>query len=338
MKEREIYVWACDLDKFRGEGILGNEFIKDLRKYTTKKLIIEFPKNNNKEINFSFYKNYITPFIGIIKIWKNYLYGRGTCYVNFLPLWNFFIFLLLPPKTILGPITGTIYNEKVTDLNKFIRKYVLKFFNYISINILNLRRKFILFSTKNLESQISKKMKKKSFFNYIVTTIKKKNISSNKKLYDILFYYRKYSTHNPQFQRNVIEFLANCNYKIVVAGNRCDVKNVREIGFVKRSKIRSYLKKTKFSLNEEANFLSYFTIDSLESGCSVICNKKTATSFNIFNKKSISLINYKTSKKIFLKVKKIIDDYKSINSFLNIKKIKQYNAKKKIFMRKYLSN
>ena len=25
MKEREIYVWACDLDKFRGEGILGNE-------------------------------------------------------------------------------------------------------------------------------------------------------------------------------------------------------------------------------------------------------------------------------------------------------------------------
>ena len=39
MKEKEIYVWACDLDKFRGEGILANEFIKDLRKYTAKKLI-----------------------------------------------------------------------------------------------------------------------------------------------------------------------------------------------------------------------------------------------------------------------------------------------------------
>ena len=25
MKEKEIYVWACDLDKFRGEGILANE-------------------------------------------------------------------------------------------------------------------------------------------------------------------------------------------------------------------------------------------------------------------------------------------------------------------------
>ncbi|MDC3349243.1 hypothetical protein OAV65_01930, partial [Candidatus Pelagibacter sp.] len=102
MKEKEIYVWACDLDKFRGEGILANEFIKDLRKYTTKRLVIEYPKNNHRKINFSFFKNYITPFIGIIKIWKNYLYGRDTCYINFLPLWNFFIFLLLPPKTILG--------------------------------------------------------------------------------------------------------------------------------------------------------------------------------------------------------------------------------------------
>lgn len=204
MKEKEIYVWACDLDKFRGEGILANEFIKDLRKYTNKKLIIEYPKNNHRKINFSFFKNYITPFIGIIKIWKNYLYGRGTCYINFLPLWNFFIFLLLPPKTILGPITGTIFNDKVTDLNKFIRKYILKFFGSISIIILILRKKLILFSTRNLELQIPKKMKKKSFFNYIVTTIKKKNITNNKKLYDIFFYYRKYSTHNPQDRKSVV--------------------------------------------------------------------------------------------------------------------------------------
>ena len=174
MKEKEIYIWACDLDKFRGEGILANEFIKDLKKYTTKKLIIESPKNNQQKINFSFYKNYITPFIGIIKIWKNYLYGRRTCYINFLPIWNFFIFLLLPPKTILGPITGTRYIAKVTNFNKFLRKYVLTFFSFISINILMFRKKLILFSTKNLESQIPKKMKRKSFFNYIITTVKKK--------------------------------------------------------------------------------------------------------------------------------------------------------------------
>ncbi len=338
MKDKEIYIWACDLDKFRGEGILANEFIKDLRKHSSKKFLIESPKNYHQKINFSFYRNYITPFIGIVKIWKNYLQGKDTCYINFLPIWNFLIFLMLPSKTILGPITGTRYNEKITDLNKFIRKYILTFFSFISINILISKRKLVLFSTKNLESQIPKKMRKKAFFNYIVTTIKKKKISSNKKIYDFFFYYRKYSTHNPQFQKKVIEYLAKCKYKIVVAGNRCDVKNVKEIGFVKRNKIRSYLKKTKFSMNEEANFLSFFTIDSLESGCAVICNRNTITSSDIFEKKSLFLIDYRASKKNFLKIKKIIDNYKRINLFLNIKKIKQHGIKKKIFMQKYLSD
>ena len=176
MSRKEIYVWACDLDKSRGEGILANEFIKDLKKYSNKKLVIEAPKNYSQKINFSFYKNYITPFVGIAKIWKNYFFGRQTCYINFLPIWNFLIFLLLPPRTILGPITGTIYNEKVIDFNKFIRKYILTFLSKISIKILSFRRKLILFSTVNLESQISKSIKKISFFNYVTTIIKKKKI------------------------------------------------------------------------------------------------------------------------------------------------------------------
>ena len=32
--------------------------------------------------------------------------NKEICYINYLPLWNFLIFILLPPKTILGPVTG----------------------------------------------------------------------------------------------------------------------------------------------------------------------------------------------------------------------------------------
>ena len=37
-------------------------------------------------------------------------------YLNYLPLWNFLIFILLPPKTLLGPITGgsQIQRKKTT--------------------------------------------------------------------------------------------------------------------------------------------------------------------------------------------------------------------------------
>ena len=36
-----------------------------------------------------------------------------TLVINFLPLWNFFCFSLLPKKTILGPITGTTLIKKI---------------------------------------------------------------------------------------------------------------------------------------------------------------------------------------------------------------------------------
>ena len=32
--------------------------------------------------------------------------GNKICYINYLPIWNFLIFVVLPKKTILGPITG----------------------------------------------------------------------------------------------------------------------------------------------------------------------------------------------------------------------------------------
>ena len=317
MTKKEIYLWACDVDKSRGEGILANLFIKDLKKYTKKKLIIDSPKTDKKKINFSLYKNYITPFVGILKIWKNYLIGRDTCYVNFLPIWNFLIFFLLPPRTILGPITGSHYSGSRNDFNSLVRKYLLPILSYISIKILFYRSKFILFSTKNLESKIPIQMKQKSFFNFAATTIKIKNIKNNSKVYDIFFYYRKYSMHNPSFQKKLIGFLSNYNYKIVVAGDRCDVKNVIELGFVPRYKVRSFLKKTKISLNEEANFLSLFTIDSLESGCVVICNKKTINSNNLFNQKSVIPTNYLISRKNFLEIKKAIDCHQNVKKFFN---------------------
>ena len=47
-------------------------------------------------------------------------------YINFLPLWNFLIFALVPPGTILGPITGSkIYNkDNIKGFEKFLENIV----------------------------------------------------------------------------------------------------------------------------------------------------------------------------------------------------------------------
>ena len=99
---------------------------------------------------------------------------KKCCYVNYLPLWNFLVFFLLPPKTIIGPITG---GAKFNDESFFIRSYLFPIFYKISEYIINLRKYRLIFSTELLKKYLSKSTIKKSNFNYIIKkfNFKKKN-------------------------------------------------------------------------------------------------------------------------------------------------------------------
>ena len=126
----DLYCWASDFSSQRGEGILARHYIQSLSKQKQKKIFVKSTEGNfliNKglvkklsikskkqtNLNLSFVDNYLSPFYGIIYLWVNFFKGRGVCYLNFLPLWNTFLFILLPPKTHLGPVTGFIYKKKV---------------------------------------------------------------------------------------------------------------------------------------------------------------------------------------------------------------------------------
>ena len=73
MKNRDtIYCWACDIEDYRGEGILAINYLKQLSQVSNKKIYIESPntiiliKNDKikkikneikKKINFNFFYN-----------------------------------------------------------------------------------------------------------------------------------------------------------------------------------------------------------------------------------------------------------------------------------------
>tara|TARA_Y100000591_G_scaffold305994_1_gene304015 strand:- start:964 stop:1362 length:399 start_codon:yes stop_codon:yes gene_type:complete len=129
---KKIFYWSNDIQENSGEGILARNFLKLLKnKYKNYKYINlnEFKKKNN------YLYNYLLPFWGIIKIWKYHLKGNVTSYVNYLPIWNFFIFLLLPKDTILGPITGTTTKKNL----------LYKFLVHIGIVVLKIKKKKITF-------------------------------------------------------------------------------------------------------------------------------------------------------------------------------------------------
>ena len=101
--KNKLFFYCCDFAKYRGEGILANNFKSILKKiFKDISIIVYTPENKHfnkeKKINHNFFYKYFTPIFGILIIWVNHLKGNRTAYVNYLPLWNFFLFIFLPKK------------------------------------------------------------------------------------------------------------------------------------------------------------------------------------------------------------------------------------------------
>jgi hypothetical protein len=238
-------------------------------------------------------------------LWINYFRKRGICYLNFLPLWNTFLFFLLPPKTHFGPITGFIYKKKVFNFNSFFRKYILLVLFLININILYRRQNLIYFSTDLLKPLIKKKFKNKVFFNYLLHLV---NIKKNyqKKNIDLIIYNRNYSVKNNFLRDKLLQSIIKLKLNIIIVGDYLSYNNMRNLGFVSRKKISSLLKKTKFIINTGENPYNIFTIDAFNNNVNIIYEDIFLGKIKFFNRNKLIFLNFKDDikNKIFFKNKK----------------------------------
>ena len=318
----DLYCWACDFSPNRGEGILARHYIQSLSKKKQKKFFIKsthgtFSINkglikklnttsrNMTKLNLSFFENYLYPIYGIIYLWINYFRKRGVCYLNFLPLWNTFLFILLPPNTHLGPITGFIYKKKVFNINSFFRKYISLILFKININILYNRQNVIYFSTDLLKPLIKKKFKNKFFFNYLLQLVNIRKYHSKKNI-DFVIYNRNYSVKNNFLRNKLLKCLNELKLNIIVVGDYLSYSKIRNLGFVSRKKISSLLKKTKFIINSGENPYNIFTIDAFNINVNIIYENIFFDKIKFFSKNKLLFLNFKNNKKnnIFFKNKK----------------------------------
>ena len=316
MKKRtKIICWACDYVENHGEGILARNFVKLLKKNYNSKVIILSPSRTfkNKDINFSFLYKYSSPLLGIIILWFHYLQGKKVCYLNFLPLWNTFLFIFLPPGTILGPITGFVYKEKISSIETFLRKKIIPILFKFNYQILKIRIKKIIFSTNNLKEIFENH--KTHLYNFFLYNFKKKK--KVKKNIDFLIYHRQYSTKENAFIINLIKNLIIKNYKIEIVGHKINNKKVKNNGVISRIKIREKLKRTRFTILSGENLLSYFSIDALSENVKIFYNKKNYFDKNFLINKNFFFLNYDNLQSSLKKINKI---YKS-KSIANTNKI-----------------
>ena len=266
MTDNKLIFWVCDYSDKTGEGNLARKFIKE--NFKKKKVKI----NTLKLDNFLSHK-YISPFVGIISCWKHYLRGNNVGYINFLPLWNFLIFFLLPPKTILGPITGGALYDKSNKVNYLIRNILFPIFYKLSEFIINLRFKSkIIFSNELLKNYLSKNTIRRSKFNFVLKNLKFKK-KRNKDI-DFLIYYRIHSNKSLFFNYKLIQNLVKSNLKIFVVGDKLDMKGVINLGYLNKKRIDILQSRSKYSLYSGENIYSLFVIECITNHVKILINKE----------------------------------------------------------------
>lgn len=324
---KKIYCWACDYVPNHGEGLLSRKFIKLLKKKLNYDPIIISPVNfNYKEINFSFGYKYLSPIFGIIVLWYYFLQGKKVCYLNFLPLWNTFLFLFLPPSTILGPITGFFYKNKIRGLEEFIRKKIIPILFRLNYFLLKLRLKKILFSTANLKEMFNDH--KHHIYNFSLFDFKQ-NMKLSKKTIDFLVYYRKYSTKENDFIINLINKLLKKKLIIRVVGHKMLLNSKKKInyGFLSRNSLLKIMKNTKYTILSGENLFSFFALDALSKKVIIFHNKKNISSLKKKDLKYYFVpLDYNNLNKSYKIIIQEIKRKKNLKLKLNFTKLNNFNS------------
>ena len=132
LKKDKIFYWANSELKNDGEGILANNFLFLLKNNFKNSSLISINKIKLKNKQ-SIFAKYILPFYGVILLWGYHIKNEKISYINYLPAWNFLLIFLLPPRTIIGPVTGSInrknYNFFLSTASYIGIKFLLIKFN-----------------------------------------------------------------------------------------------------------------------------------------------------------------------------------------------------------------
>ena len=289
MKNKKIiYYWASNISKNNGEGILGDNFLDLLKVNFKDHQFVSINRFKYINQNTFFYKYILTIWAGLL-LWKYYIFGRKVSYINFLPAWNFILILILPPGTILGPVTGS-HNRSKYNL-------IIKIFTLIGLKILSIRNKKLLFSHDFFSKYFTKN--KKYFYNFLLYNFRVKNFSKKKK-YDYIFYIKKHQNKMNNFLFKLINNLSENSTICVIGEKIISKKNVFNMGFVSRSKALQLINLSRAAVASPENFYSYFLLDCISYKLIVFFNKNYRSKRNLKTEllRAIDFHNYKRSIKI----------------------------------------
>ena len=204
----------------------------------------------------------------------------------------------MPPKTILGPITGGAnysYGKQF-----IIRNYFFPIFYIISNVFLELRNTKKIFSTNLLKKNLFRSTRNNSKFNYIFNFINKKK--KIKKEIDFLIYYNKHQNKEKFFPYDFIYILLKNKFEVYAFGDYLNITNVHNLGNLKNFEVQEKLPKTKYTIASGENFYSIYTLECINNHVKILIDFKFKKQIKYF-KNSFLFLDFKKK----LTIKKLIN-------------------------------
>ena len=311
-----IIVLACDFRNYGGEGVLAREFLKKIsyqNKQTTYQVIspsiksylqagkfvneIEF---NNKVNYESLFHKYILPIIYISKA-TFILRKHKVLYLNYIPLWNFLIFLIKGRNVDLGQIVSSENDIRFKlSFNNIVRNFFFPLFEKLTFFIIKKKKIKNLVCATPITFEKFKKYEANAIDGLFLPKLNKSLNLINEKLYDFCIYYRDHPTRYPLHTLGLINYLSK-KHKIAVIGNlkyKTKNKNIVLKSNLSREEALKVLKHSNTFINVGDNGYSLMSREAIILGVELILY---SPSKNLDNH-----INY-LKKKYKVKIKKITE-------------------------------
>ena len=130
-----------------------------------------------------------------------------------------------------------------------------------------------------------------------------------KKEIDLILYFRNYYSKDNQFFKYIVNKLKK-SFKIIIVGDYLNEKNIKNLGYINRSKIFKLLKKSRFTIISSENFYSNFSLDAISNNVGLIYEESIKPEINYFNNLNIYPINFQRIPNVESKIIQILKSKK----------------------------
>ncbi len=294
-----VVVWASDFEGIGGEGVLANLVVNALvAGFPGRAIIVVSPyaihamrsgkpshirainpfglpplTSAHQDNRQTFFTKYIVPFAGACFL-RSIAKRRKTMYLNYLPLWNFLLLLLIPRSSVLGPVVGgyppaVSMRQLVKKPAVLVRGALMPLCYFAGAAVITRKFPLLVLGNPCTYRFFPASYRRNILFSCVnILAARATTVADRPEMpaYDVFFYLRGHPSRHPEASRTLLAEISRLGYKVCVAGDLANVPGVTDKGYVPHERLLRLLVDSASFVCLSDNLFAITTIEALALG------------------------------------------------------------------------